>query len=39
MKDIPRTYPTHIYFKYPNSKGKIALYNILKAYLIYEKGY
>ncbi|KAH7641683.1 ecotropic viral integration site 5 ortholog [Dermatophagoides farinae] len=35
-RDIPRTFPEHEYFKEKDSIGQIGLFNVMKAYSIYD---
>ena len=37
MKDISRTFPTHVYYQQRNGPGQRSLYNVLKAYSIYDR--
>ncbi|CAG9462048.1 unnamed protein product [Pedinophyceae sp. YPF-701] len=37
LKDIHRTYPTHVYYQQRGGPGQVALYNVLKAYAIFDR--
>ncbi|KAJ1343042.1 hypothetical protein BSLG_002068 [Batrachochytrium salamandrivorans] len=37
QRDLARTFPTHPYFKQVNGPGQTSLFNILKAYSIYDQ--
>lgn len=37
IRDIDRTYPSHVYFKQKHGPGQRALFNVLKAYSVYDK--
>ncbi|KAG2490485.1 hypothetical protein HYH03_011114 [Edaphochlamys debaryana] len=38
MRDLNRTFPTHIYFMQRQGPGQRALYDVLRAYALYDKG-
>ncbi|CAI5484526.1 unnamed protein product [Closterium sp. Yama58-4] len=37
IRDINRTFPTHVYFMQKHGPGQRALFNVLKAYSVYDK--
>lgn len=36
-KDISRTFPSHVFFAKPDGSGQRALYNVLRAYSVYDR--
>ena len=37
IRDISRTFPSHIFFQQRHGPGQRSLYNILKAYSVYDR--
>nr|XP_017236293.1 PREDICTED: EVI5-like protein isoform X4 [Daucus carota subsp. sativus] len=37
IRDISRTFPTHVFFQQRHGPGQRSLYNVLKAYSVYDK--
>ena len=37
IRDISRTFPTHVFFQQRHGPGQRSLYNILKAYSVYDR--
>ena len=37
VRDLSRTYPSHIFYQQRQGVGQRALYNVLKAYSIYDR--
>ena len=37
IRDINRTFPSHVYFQQRHGPGQRALYNVLKAYSVYDR--
>lgn len=37
IRDISRTFPTHVYFQQRHGPGQRSLYNVLKAYSVYDR--
>ncbi|KAJ3301222.1 GTPase-activating protein [Kappamyces sp. JEL0829] len=37
IRDLARTFPNHAFFKDPQGQGQTSLFNVLKAYSIYDK--
>lgn len=36
VRDLNRTYPTHVYYQQRQGPGQLSLYNVLKAYSLYD---
>ena len=36
VRDLPRTYPTHIYYQQRQGPGQRSLFNVLRAYAVYD---
>lgn len=37
VRDLNRTYPSHVYYQQRQGPGQLSLYNVLKAYSLYDK--
>ena len=37
IRDISRTFPSHVFFQQRHGPGQRALYNVLKAYSVYDR--
>lgn len=37
VRDLNRTYPSHVYFQQRQGPGQRSLFNVLKAYSVYDK--
>ena len=37
VRDLNRTYPSHVYFQQKQGPGQRSLFNVLKAYSVYDK--
>ena len=37
IRDINRTFPTHVFFRQRHGPGQRALFNVLKAYSVYDR--
>ena len=36
VRDLSRTYPSHVYYQQRQGPGQRSLYNVLKAYSVYD---
>lgn len=36
MRDLNRTYPSHVYYQQRQGPGQLSLYNVLKAFSLYD---
>ena len=37
VRDLSRTYPSHVYYQQRQGPGQRSLYNVLRAYSIYDR--
>ena len=37
VRDLNRTYPSHVYYQQRQGPGQLSLYNVLKAFSLYDR--